>query len=68
MHDNHLERKRLETAIILARMYGIKETLEPLQCISNKKMIVQIEKWTEEYLESELDDIIRFFEGRFEKT
>ncbi|MDE6699223.1 MAG: hypothetical protein K2J91_07085 [Lachnospiraceae bacterium] len=33
MWINNLEHKKLETVIILARMYGVKETLEPLPCI-----------------------------------
>lgn len=66
MNDNNLEYEKLETAIILARMYGVKETLELLPCISNKKMIDQILRWTEEYFDTAEEDIERFFEGRFQ--
>ena len=56
----------LETAIVLARMYGIKETLEPLPGISNEEVVVLIEKWAKEFLETGEHDIIQFFESRFE--
>ena len=65
MNNRNLEHKKLETAIILARMYGMKENLEPLPCISNKKMVALILKWTEEYFDIWEEDIERFFEGRF---
>lgn len=65
--DNHiLEHEKLKTAIILARMYGVKETLEPLPCISNEKMVDLILKWTEEYFDTAAEDMERFFEGRFQ--
>lgn len=65
MDDNNLEHKKLEAAVILARMYGVKETLEPLPHISNKKIVALIERWLEEYFDTGEKDIVRFFEGRF---
>lgn len=62
MNDNNLEHKKLRTAVILARMYGVKETLEPLPRMPNKEMVDLIIKWTEEYLDTEQEDIVRFFE------
>ena len=60
--DNHnLEHEKLKTTVILARMYGVKETLEALPCISNEKMMNQILKWTEKYFDTEEEDIERFF-------
>lgn len=65
MWMNNLEHKKLKTAVILARMYGVKETLEPLPCISNEKMVDLITKWTEEYFDTAEEDIVRFFESKF---
>lgn len=66
MWMNNLEHEKLKTAVILARMYGVKETLEPLPCISNEKMIDLITKWTEEYFDTAEEDIEQFFEGKFQ--
>lgn len=62
MNDNNLEHEKLKTAAILARMYGVKETLEPLPRMPNKEMVDLIIKWTEEYIDTEQEDIVRFFE------
>ena len=66
MWMNNLEHEKLKTAVILARMYGVKETLEPVPCISNEKMVDLILKWTEEYFDTAEEDIEQFFEGRFQ--
>ena len=65
MSDNNLEHEKLKIAVILARMYGVKETLEPLSRMTNEKMVDLITKWTEEYVATEGEDIVRFFEGKF---
>ena len=65
MNDNNLEHEKLKTAVILARMYGIKETLEPLSHMSNEKIVDLITKWTKEYLDTEEGDIVRFFDSKF---
>lgn len=64
MWMNNLEHEKLKTAVILARMYGVRETLEPLPRMSNEEIVDLIAKWTEEYLDSEERDIIRFFENK----
>lgn len=66
MNNYNIEHKKLETAIIMARMYGVKETLEPLPCMSNEKMTDLILKWTEVYFDTGEEDIEQFFEGRFQ--
>ena len=65
MNNHNLEHEKLETAVILARMYGVKETLEPLPCIPNEKIVTIIERWTEEYLDTGERDIAQFFESKF---
>lgn len=65
MRINNLEHEKLKTAVILARMYGVRETLEPLPRMSDEKMVDLITKWTEEYLDTEEKDIVRFFESKF---
>lgn len=51
-------RKYIETAITLARMYGVAETLHPWDYLENEKFICKIEKWTEEFLKAENQDIL----------
>ena len=65
MRDNNLEHEKLKTAVILARMYGVRETLEPLPRMPDEKIISLITKLTEEYLDTEEEDIFRFFENKF---
>lgn len=65
MNYKKSDQRKREIAIILARMYGVKETLESLPYISNEKMIVLTEKWTEEYFDTGEKDIVSFFENRF---
>ena len=57
--------KKLKMAIIFARMYGVKETLEALPYISHEEMIAMIIQRTDEYLNTNEKDIVRFFECRF---
>lgn len=54
-------RKQYETAICLARMYGVRETLEPFPFIENSVIVDTMLKWSEEYLSSGSDDLLRFF-------
>ena len=51
MKEN-ITQKFLETAIMLSRMYGVAETLEPLPNIPQEKLTPMICDWTEEYLQS----------------
>lgn len=55
----------LETAIELSRMYGVAETLQPFDCISNDTFSKKIIGWTEEYLDhNPKKDIVAFFEEK----
>ncbi len=59
-----MNRKYLETAVTLARMYGVAETLHPWEYLKNEKFIVKIEKWTEEFLSMENAELLKFFESK----
>lgn len=59
-----MNRKYLETAITLARMYGVAETLHPWEYLKNEKFIAKIEKWTEEFLSMENAELLKFFESK----
>ncbi len=59
-----MDRKYLETAVILARMYGIAETLNPWEHMENEKFIEKIREWTEEFLNLENADLLKFFESK----
>lgn len=59
-----MNRKYIETAITLARMYGVAETLHPWAYLENDKFICKIEQWTEEFIQSENQDILTFFESQ----
>lgn len=50
-----ITQKFLETAIMLSRMYGVAETLEPLPAIPQEKLTPMICDWTAEYLQSNGD-------------
>ncbi len=59
-----MEKKYLETALTLARMYGVAETLHPCECLENEKFIAEMEEWTEEFLSLENADLLQFFESK----
>lgn len=59
-----MNKKCLETAIMLARMYGVAETLQPWDYLENEKFVRKIESWTEAFLQSENQDIVKFFEAQ----
>lgn len=52
----------IEIAINLSRMYGIAETLEPLQSKPMIEFNKMIDEWTLEFLKTEKQDIVEFFE------
>lgn len=54
MKEN-ITQKFLETAIMLSRMYGVAETLEPLPNIPQEKLTPMICDWTKEFLQSNSD-------------
>lgn len=58
------EQKKLETAIIFARMYGVKETLEPLPYAANEQIAAMVTEWAEEYLNTGAEDMVSFFEEK----
>lgn len=58
------ERKRYETAICFARMYGVRETLEPVQFQETENFVELVLQWADEYLKYHLDDMVSFFETK----
>ncbi len=58
-----MDKRYLETAVILARMYGVAETLHPWEFLENEKFIAKIDKWTGEFLRMEDADLLKFFES-----
>lgn len=56
--------KYIEVAINLSRMYGVAETLEPLQSKTFIEFDKMIDEWTQEFLKNEEQDIITFFENK----
>ncbi|MBO5335942.1 MAG: hypothetical protein J6A94_02270 [Lachnospiraceae bacterium] len=63
--NTNADQEKLKIAIILARMYGVKETLQPLSFLPNDDIANMIVKWTEEYLNTGEKDIVVFFENKF---
>lgn len=59
-----MEKELIDTAIILSRMYGVAETLNPFPCRSNADILELIRDWAAEYIESQEADILRFFEKK----
>ena len=59
---NIQEENFLKMAVILARMYGIAETLEPLPYRSHDEFFTMVCAWTEEFLKKA--DITDFFEAK----
>lgn len=62
-----MDKTYLETAIILSRMYGVAEVLQPIEYLENVNFIPKIREWTEEFLKTENDDILKFFETKIYK-
>lgn len=59
-----MDKKYLETAIVLARMYGIAETLNPWDYLENEDFIAKITEWADEFMGMEAADILAFFESK----
>ncbi len=59
-----MDKKYLETAIVLARMYGIAETLNPWDYLENEDFIAKITEWTDEFMGMGNADILAFFESK----
>ena len=58
-----MDNKYLESAILLARLYGIAETLNTWVYLENEKFISLIKEWADEY---QSGDILKFFESKIE--
>ena len=59
-----MDRKYVEIAVMLARMYGVGETLNEWEFLSNDKFLRMTGEWTEEFLGVENADIVTFFESK----
>lgn len=59
-----MDKQYIETAITLARMYGVAETLHPRDYLDNEKFLCKIENWTKEFLNTDNRDIVKFFESK----
>lgn len=59
-----MNEKYIDTAITLARLYGIAETLNPWDFLENGKFLCKIKAWTEEFWHSDGEDIVAFFESK----
>lgn len=59
--------KYLKTAINLARMYGVAETLTPLGCKSEEEFQKTIFAWTSEYLKQKDMCLVKFFEQKIDE-
>lgn len=62
-----MDKQYIETAITLARMYGVAETLHPWEYLDNEKFLCKIQNWTAEFLETGDKDIVKFFESKIIK-
>lgn len=61
-----MDNNYLESAILLARLYGIAETLNPWAYLENEKFISLIKEWANEYQAMKNGDILKFFESKIE--
>ena len=63
-----MDQKLTETAVKLARMYGVAETLTLLAYASNEEVTEKILAWAREYQASEQTDLVRFFEEKMKEA
>lgn len=66
--EKKVDQKLTETAVKLARMYGVAETLMPLAYASNEEVTEKILAWAREYQASEQTDLVRFFEEKMKEA
>ena len=59
-----MNEKYLESAMLFARLYGIAETLNPWSYIDNEKFTCMIKEWTDEFVNAENGDVLKFFEWK----
>lgn len=67
MKKTDIEKEYDYIAVTLARLYGIAETLNPWEYKENQEFFHMIEEWTNEFLESDHQDILKFFESQIQK-
>lgn len=67
MKKTDIEKEYNYITITLARLYGIAETLNPWEYKENQEFFHMIEEWTNEFLESDYQDILEFFESKIQK-
>lgn len=61
-----MEKKYLESAILFSRLYGIAETLNPWEYIDNEKFVCMIKEWTDKFVSTENEELLKFFESKIE--
>lgn len=59
-----MNERYIETIITLSRLYGIAETLHPWAYLENDKFITKMKSWAEEFLRTQDEDILKFFESK----
>ena len=57
---------KFQTAVQLARMYGVAETLHPVKCLGESAFIALITELTDAYLLSDENDVVTYFSKIFE--
>ena len=57
----------LNIALQLARMYGVAETLNPVEYMDSEKFITMILAWTDTYIKSNESDLVEFFNKQFQQ-
>lgn len=55
------------TAVNLARMYGVAETLNDIPFMVEADFIAMMDAWTREYLLQEQSNIVAFFEEKIKQ-
>lgn len=51
----------MKTAIRLSRLWGIAETLEDIPIRDEKEITEHLMEWTQEYMDTGNEDIVKFF-------
>lgn len=62
-----MDSRTFKAVAMLARMYGVGETLNDWECLENDRFIRLMEGWTAEFLGLENGDIVAFFEAKIGK-
>lgn len=58
------DEKYVSTAVNLARMYGVAETLKAIPFICKEDFEKMIDEWTNEYFLLDHNDVVAFFEEK----